>query len=340
VTDAERMTEALREYKQMLADKPAMSHRELARHEQELYALSTVESRRAVDASLGGDRRCSIGDWLAMFVDPKHRLNAKMRSAIYLRGDVAGPIWDLVDGPEGVSVRAGARLLHESKTLAATSQHSLEEAIGIVVSTYLRAPIMALPDGRRTRRGFKPPQAQPQPHDALARQPQPQAPPAQPPPRAHRRGAGRSNNSGESRSAFAEVRQVMAKLVRDRLAGEGPGMPGPTVLAAMREVDVELEAFFASVNRTIARAENVLNGIVESPLSRRALNEAFRLLNMEPPRTRDKINMKEVLRQKQRMAAAYHPDTHGGDRSMEPKFKEVIEAFETIKQYVNQQQQP
>jgi hypothetical protein len=143
---------------------------------------------------------------------------------------------------------------------------------------------------------------------------------------------------GDSRTAFADVRKTMTLFVRDRLVSHGADAVGPTVLAAIREVDVELEAFFATIGRVLGRAENVIKGVAESTLSRRELIEAFRLLNLEPPKPKDKIDMKAVQRQKVRMAAAYHPDTHGGDRSMEPKFKAVIEAYETIKQYVDQQQ--
>lgn len=168
--------------------------------------------------------------------------------------------------------------------------------------------------------------------------PAPAAPPARK--RRHRKSPEAATAAGvvqgQTRIAFAEIRRVLERHVAKRLQGLGAEPGSPTIANAVREVGIELEALFVTIGHIIARATQEIKGDNTS-LSRRTVNAAFRLLNLEPPRAGQAIDMRRVLKQKQRVARLYHPDAHGGDRTTEPQYYAAIEAYATIQAYVRQQ---
>ena len=129
----------------------------------------------------------------------------------------------------------------------------------------------------------------------------------------------------------------MSALVTDRVISYGADPSDPVVAQAVAETNLELEAFFSSIGNLLDRAKVEVKSNAPG-VTRKELSDAFRALNLEPPPAKAPIDLKKILKQKQRMAALYHPDAHGGDRSMEPKYNEVINAYGVISAYVNQQQ--
>jgi hypothetical protein len=317
------LSEALAEYRAELRNNPRLGHREQARREARLYLLATHESKHRAGSS-------HMRHWLAYHLDAGKVGQYEQRAALWSRGDEVEALWELLDGPERAALRTVTNLCKQAKNIAATKGYSLREAIEIVLAEYRRAPLRHFQDGTSYRAAAATVEG------VIKKVALEHAPKAAKGPKARTR-TRPITSSGDVRSANTEVRKIVAQGVVDRLIGYGAEPGAEIILQAVQEAGIEVEALFATVGRIIARAESVIKGTQLPTPSRRRLNEAFRLLNLEPPKNAQAIDMKRVLKQKQRMASLYHPDAHGGDESMRPQFTAVVEAYETIKAYVQEQ---
>lgn len=332
---ADRMHAAIQAHKDALRLNPRMPQRERARREADLYAQSTTESRRNTPGTY-----VQLHVWLNIYVEGERSHEYRMRGMLHNCGAAADPLWACVDGAERMSIGSAGRLLRNARSLAAATHHSLPEAIGIVLSEYLRSRARQEPSGTQSRRfrdvenivaaatnKLVEPELEPEPEPKHSRKS---------PASTSARDTAMQSQHSRSRAAFAEVRRTISALVADRVISYGAD-PGDAIVAqAVAEASLELEAFFSSIGNLLDRAKVEVKS--NKPfITRKELSDAFRALNLEPPPPKTPIELKKILKQKQRMAALYHPDAHGGDRSMEPKYNDVINAYGVISAYVNQQ---
>ncbi len=83
--------------------------------------------------------------------------------------------------------------------------------------------------------------------------------------------------------------------------------------------------FFSQFSRQNGNASSASQGEIAS------LAEAYQILDLE-----EGVNLAGVTAAFRRFAKEYHPDARGGDRSSETQLRKVVEAYQMIKDYLEE----
>jgi len=250
------------------------------------------------------------------------------RRALLIVGDLADPLWELVDGD--LTLGAAVDLVRRAKHVRIppeTTAHALRRAI----AEYYALPITrSLPNGKVTRHAStaeqrigRPPgrRSTPKPE---AQRPQPRRAPEQ-----------RTAPSVSADDFWKHLRSMCSEYARSRL----PDHSDEQIDADLRILETDLKVVFEQFG------DRVRNKLRDTPLTvvvaRRQLTEACRVLLLDPPRDMQKpppVFFEKAKRQFKVLAREYHPDTSTGGEATRPQFESVMNAWNVLQQFQHQLQ--
>lgn len=258
------------------------------------------------------DRR----DWVAHLTGAK-AARIDRRSRLFHPGPITDPLWERVNRnlmPVGTAVRLLKDALQIAARRHAKSETAVSHALAEVLKQYDNQPGMSvMADGTVTRRRT--------PYSIRVR---------------HEPRSRRPVEEETERTLWADLRETMHRMIGLKLVGVATeDIEVQRLVQGMeRDVKVLFDDFqqrFYRVQKNAKRA-----GETVAMLSRASVVKACRTLAMDPPPTGKPVDLKAANKQKRRLAAQYHPDTHGGDQTTRSLYEAVLAAYYEIEQYNSQ----
>lgn len=246
--------------------------------------------------------------WLAtVFGCPHHDIQG--RSKLYSAGDMANPLWERCDNG-GLTATRAESLFDAAKQIAREQDISVGDAVLRVALEYDRSPHVTNVSGRTYRKKS---------------------------PRNLRRATPGKNaepqDADNSRSFFRRVRQEVSNYISPRLEGFDPLIAEQLTRSLETSLNGVLDEFGLRLSRTVTELKNGAKIV-----SRRSMVQACEVLQMQPPRLGERINLKKARKIKQAAVLKYHPDRHmektpKAIEQLTAHYQMIIEAFDVIEKY-------
>lgn len=139
----------------------------------------------------------------------------------------------------------------------------------------------------------------------------------------------------DDRAFWKMVRERILPFIQNKLKGADP------IVAEQlfKNFEVELKGAMYRLQTKISKATHANRNEVKHGslfIDRNAVREACFLLAIDPPAFGKHVDLDKAVRKKRQLAQLYHPDKHGGDESLRPKYEQVMKAYDTLEEY-NQQ---
>jgi len=275
----------------------AKTERERAQLEVELWRLAPRSVRGLATA------QAWLCKTLAPFgsADVVRTRNVDARQRLQNGGDVVGPVWDLIDGPEHMTLQSGARILSSARQAAKINHTTVEEEVAKAIKSYLSLTKFVLGDGRTFRR--------------MARD-------------ANRLSARRDNwgsvRAAIKRIVYAELDSIADANAKSRLRSQ---------------IEVEISSLVHILTARVRRVKETAS-LDKSPARvsdkklRQRLREACQLLSVDAPAPGHPVDLLTYQKAKKNyrsLVKEYHPDTSGTEDTRE-SYQAVIDAMILIEQ--------
>lgn len=275
--------------------------------EKERALLEREIARVAVETVLrnGGDKRKFLAEHLG--VSGRHLDD---HSAILGLGDAADKLWTRCE--DDMTVGTAVILARQATARAAQAGIDLADAVARELADYDARPFVARVPGTskliRKQSAAAIPRAVPTPAPVTRR---------------------------ATKDADVPFRTALRTLVSTYVSERLAGLDDMLVEDTWRALDVDLRScldlHLVKVDR-LRRSQRQRAQVV----NRRRLADAFRALNLEPPRAGAPIDLAAVKRQFRRLVGKYHPD-RSGTPSTQALYQQVVEASDIIEEYCAQQ---
>lgn len=297
--------QSLEEMKEQMRDLyggAAMSEREVALHEKELWAYYSIVAKAEGKQIL--ERR----DWFSReFGASKHSVD--VRSVLLGYGPNIDVLWERID--------AKTMSLAKARDLALTAKRKAQ-VMGGEFKDYLAEELkrhdnvegkyeVTLPSGIKSYR--RPP---------VRKESLPEVPKSWNP------------DVKTSREFAAYLRSLTDKFVNERLKGQAE----PSVLKELaRDFEFEVRMSYEDLLRKIDRIKRGPNPDAIASITRQKVIRACEALEIEPPRHGEAVDMIEAKRSYRRLSATYHPDKTGNDVNLTAQFNLIQSAWKVLQDY-------
>lgn len=298
----------------------ATSEQQMAEIEDAIW--QTVEDKRSKM------RRDCISEMLSI---PQH--SCELRSTLFNSKifGVDAVLWDRVDN-KNMPLFTAVRLLRQAKqiSLGSHGQMSVSQALSVVLDDYdnKKSVKSVLESGQvvhrsiplRRRRSTKETPANSIIRDVQAQQ----------------------ENSAKQeeikiKSFWQTVKQAFAKEMSDRFNGVDPSVQQKLQQEFEADLNSVLDSFKTRLDHVRRRGLSVsaITLSVET-VSRSQVVNACKVLHMDPPSTQGRpVDMSKAKKMKMKLVRLYHPDHHGGKEEYRSAYESVIQAYETLSQYMS-----
>jgi len=292
--------------------------------DEQLWSYATRSDKDALVKERGG-RRDIRTPWIRHCVQQHYRAHhpwPELRSVLLgLAPEVADQFWARL----GVTANAGMliKLWWDAKRVHKNgSQLSLAEAVRLVIAAWEARPTRGTTvDGFPVHADTGRVRRVPGPLDALLREGDGQAP-EEPKP----------TNEVTRRTAYSDIRDYIGRRVTETLLA---GVDLNAATDAMKRVELECNIFLDTLQRVVMAAHKQMAG--QHQLNENALRTRYmaacHVLGVPPAPPRTTVDLRAAKKRHKIAASAYHPDTHGGDASVLPRFHAVQQAWEDIQAY-------
>jgi hypothetical protein len=134
----------------------------------------------------------------------------------------------------------------------------------------------------------------------------------------------------DPRGLWARVRSLIMAYGVDRLQGMLDHERHELLTALERDVQGVFQHHqhkWSRVGRNVREALRV---------TRPQFRNALRVLHMDPPRRGEELDLQAARRSQRQLLRLYHPDARSGDVSMNAQYQAVIEAFDLVERWANE----
>lgn len=227
------------------------------------------------------------------------------RQVLYGAGAAASQLWERLQA-KALPYRTACSILREAKALSRKEARPLPETIGELLAKYDELPfVRKLPNGYTYRWGGV----------RMAEQEKQSPPPLE-----------------EDRLFWKWVRDGIAPYIRQRLSGLDPIWSEQI----FKSFEVDLKGVLHTLQTKISKATYAHRMETKHAiylLDRESVRAACHTLAIDPPPFGRPVDLDLAQRKKRQLAQLYHPDRHGGDESLRPKYEQVIKAYELLEEY-------
>ena len=305
------------------------------------YEAATTERRRAeIESEILVEIRRSAPELLNTKV-PRAAIAAMLgvregpveeRRYLILRGELAEPLWSLLDHGD-MTLHTAVELLRRAKSLKVHPE-TTHSALKRAIEEYYALPFArSLANGKVTRHAS--PERRGRPPIADNRKP-PRRTPERPPvppvssPEEYVPELPEPTAAGNNVDFWRQMRATCTDYARSRL----PGIEYEQIEPHLRGLEADLKTAFEQFYEAVRRVGRTPSLRVE--ITRRQVADACRALTIDPPRDMQRIPpqfFETAKRQFKRLAREYHPDTSSGGEATRPRYDAVVAAWRTLQQF-------
>jgi hypothetical protein len=297
------------------------------RRRAEIETEILVEIRRSTPELLGSHvPRAAIADVLGVREGP-----VEERRYLVLRGELAEPLWSLIDEGD-MTLHTAVELLRRAKSIKVHPE-TTHSALKRAIAEYYALPYArSLANGKVTRHGTPERRGRPQ---VTENKKVPRKPPERPPTapasvETHVRELPEPTASGSNVDFWRQMRATCTDYARSRL----PEVEYEQIEPHLRGLEADLKTAFEQFYEAVRRVGRTPSLRVE--ITRRQFTDACRALTLDPPRDIQRIPpqfFETARRQFKRLAREYHPDTSSGGEATRSRYEAVVAAWRTLQQF-------
>lgn len=130
----------------------------------------------------------------------------------------------------------------------------------------------------------------------------------------------------EAKEFYSQLQKDCAAFITEKLGSTVDVLTQERLTAGFL---VDLKSLIDEWRDRVNNAQKRANQEILTSTDRRDVIKACRVLNMDPPKPGEKIDMAEAKKKKKTLVRVYHPDKVGNDSTAE-EYQKVIEAYNTL----------
>jgi len=280
-------------------DRDSLTEKDKAIRERALWAMASPETRKSETKR----------DFLQRLVG-EVQYSTTARQAILVGGDASDVIWKRIDDKQ-MLLKTGSLLVIKAKKIAAATNVDMATAITGVLAEYDALPVVRTANGIPYRSGSTKGKASFDPTPFL------------------------QADQMKNRGFWVHFRTALSGFLEQNAVGIDASTKELLKKGFETDVKVLVDQFLSVVRREQSKGKERV-ALLTVAITRGNVLDACEALHMDPPQADGRVDLEKARRQKRLLARAYHPDSNGGDETMQGKYVVVIQAFQTLETYSEQ----